>query len=128
MLNLQLLLGNALQAVYLLESEVELEGTEIDALRTAAQVVGTVDSFRDVVVHRYAMPPTARQLLVATGGLSGAHDTTDLSVHLRELASALTQIADGKAPDLGSREVIDRLKFLHDFAHASTSRQLDEVH
>lgn len=128
MVDLQLILGDALQATYLLESGVELEPQEVRTLRRAASEVEAFEQLTRSEPQSLAVPPAVIQLVAATESHAHARSSAELREHLRSLSTSLQDMADGQIPSLGYGEVVDRLKFLHDFASASTARILDEVH
>jgi hypothetical protein len=126
-LALQLLLGNALEIVHLLDAGCEVEAADRDVLkRTADSLTLQVDSQGSVRLA--ATTPESLDLLVAASRSSlGATDLTALRTELDRLANGLRELAEDLPPEIDMPSMIDALSSLRDALVAQTALQPDEV-
>jgi hypothetical protein len=126
-LALQLLLGNALEIVYLLNAGCEVEAADRDLLRRTARSL-TLHVDLEGSVRLAAASSDSLELLVAAARSGfGATDLSALNSKLNWLADGLQKLADGTSFDTGVPSVIDALASLHDSLIERSFLQPDEV-
>lgn len=126
-LALQMLLGNALEIVYLLDAGCQVEVADRDLLRRAASSL-TVQTDSQGSVRLAAATLESLDLLVAAArsGL-GVTDLSALRNELDRLATGLRKLADDRPAGVDTNSLIVALSSIRDALVAQTALQPDEV-
>jgi hypothetical protein len=124
-LALQLLLGNALEVVFLVRARSAVDDADRRILRLAAdQLTLSVDEHGSVRLS--AASPEALDMLAAAGTVLQAGDLSSLHIQLDGLAASLRSLADGAEP-VDLKDLIAGLVALRSALLARTAIRPDEV-
>jgi len=126
-LTLQLILGNAIEVVFLLQADVPLAEADRQALLTAATTLSPGQTENDRATRSHALPPDALDILSAARDALAAEDMTALRDQLSDLANALRQLAEKNQTDMPTSAIVDQLTALRNALASRTAMEPDEV-
>lgn len=125
-LTLQLILGNAIEAAYLVDAKIELLDGEREMLRAAASAIDAGGRASQEAVH-HAVPETSFGIYTAAEIALSTPDEASLRSQLGRLAESLRALAEDREPELTLTEVIEQLTALRSVLSATSAVRPDEV-